>query len=283
LWLNIFADNKSLEKITKGAIYRHPNMSNNNMHNFIDSLANCIKKINAGKGKFYVLVDLNIDISLNKRTVSCLDYIDHLISYGSVPIITIPTHVTETSSTILDHIVNNDASYTIKPGVIRCDKSLSDHYAIFCVVKGYPTRSQEKTYLTVRDKTKFDLNLYSDEMCETVSQFLAKLEDLNERNFDRNFHAFVTLIQKVIDKHAPLKRLTCNQQKLKNNPWISKGIYVSIRCKKRMHKTHYIHGDETMKQEYKKYVNKLTKIKSIAKKKYYADELSKNKSNPRKT
>ena len=31
------------------------------------------------------------------------------------------------------------------------------------------------------------------------------------------------------------------------------------------------------------YANKLTKIKTIAKQKYYADELVKNKSNPRKT
>jgi len=38
-----------------------------------------------------------------------------------------------------------------------------------------------------------------------------------------------------------------------------------------------------MKQEYKKCANKLTKIKSIATKKYYADELAKNKSNPQKT
>jgi len=70
LWLNIFPDNKSLEKITIGAIYRHPNLSNNNMRNFIDSLANSIKKINDRKGKFYVLGDLNIDISLNKRTAN---------------------------------------------------------------------------------------------------------------------------------------------------------------------------------------------------------------------
>ena len=36
-------------------------------------------------------------------------------------------------------------------------------------------------------------------------------------------------------------------------------------------------GDEAMKREYKKYLNKLTKIKSIAKKQYFTDELEKNK------
>ena len=56
-----------------------------------------------------------------------------------------------------------------------------------------------------------------------------------------------------------------------------------IRRKNLMHKSHYILGNETMKQEYKKYSNKLTKIKSTAKKQYYAKELEANAGNPRKT
>ena len=50
-----------------------------------------------------------------------------------------------------------------------------------------------------------------------------------------------------------------------------------------MYKFHYILGDETRKHEYKVYANKLTKIKTLAKKNYYAEKLDKNKSNPRKT
>ena len=38
-----------------------------------------------------------------------------------------------------------------------------------------------------------------------------------------------------------------------------------------------------MKQEYKVFSNKVTKLKATAKKNYYADELEKNKSNSRKT
>jgi len=63
-----------------------------------------------------------------------------------------------------------------------------------------------------------------------------------------------------------MKRLSRKQQKLKSKPWITKGIYISICHKNKMHKTHYILGDDTKKQEYKKYSNKLNKIRSIAKK-----------------
>ena len=56
-----------------------------------------------------------------------------------------------------------------------------------------------------------------------------------------------------------------------------------IRSKNIIHKSHYILGNETMKQEYKKYSNKLTKIKLTAKTKYYAKELEANTGNPRIT
>jgi len=50
---------------------------------------------------------------------------------------------------------------------------------------------------------------------------------------------------------------------------------------KRMYKTHYLFGDENIKLEYKKFFNKLTKLKRIAKK-YFAEELDKNQSSPQK-
>ena len=65
--------------------------------------------------------------------------------------------------------------------------------------------------------------------------------------------------------------------------FISKDIYAMIRRKNIMHKSHYILSNETMKPEYKKYSNELTKIKSTAKKQYYAKELEANADNPQKT
>ena len=44
-----------------------------------------------------------------------------------------------------------------------------------------------------------------------------------------------------------------------------------------MHKSNYIDGNEAIKQEYKIFSNKVTKLKATAKKNFYADELEKNK------
>ena len=50
-----------------------------------------------------------------------------------------------------------------------------------------------------------------------------------------------------------------------------------------MCKSHYIRGDEATKLEYKKFANNLTKMKTLAKKKYYANELENSRGNPQKT
>ena len=91
---------------------------------------------------------------------------------------------------------------------------------------------------------------------------------MTELNFDSTFDAFASVVVSVIENHAPFKRLSREEQKLKRKPWITKDIYAMIRRKNIMHKSHCILGNETMKQEYKKYSNKFTKVKSIAKKQY---------------
>ena len=50
-----------------------------------------------------------------------------LISNGYYPLINVPTR--DNSSTIIDHIVTNDHTHNILPGVIKTD--LTDHYPIF--------------------------------------------------------------------------------------------------------------------------------------------------------
>ena len=50
-----------------------------------------------------------------------------------------------------------------------------------------------------------------------------------------------------------------------------------------MYKTHYLNGTTAQKYLYKLYANKLTKIKNLAKKYYYHDQLQINKNNSKGT
>ena len=86
-------------------------------------------------------------------------------------------------------------------------------------------------------------------------------------------------ITHAINKHAPLVKLTPSQRKLKLKPWITSGIFKSIKTKQSLYKTHFINGNDSHKQFYKKYSNKLTKIKFLAKQQYFKFEFEQSKSN----
>ena len=120
-------------------------------------------------------------------------------------------------------------------------------------------------------------------MVVSVNDFASNLDDLTEQSFNDAFEAYIQVIHRVIDKHAPLKQMSRKQKKLKSKPWITKSVYESIRLKNFVHKTHYLSNDDAKKREYKIFANKLTKTKALAKKRLYAEELENNKNNSRKT
>ena len=84
---------------------------------------------------FYCIGDLNIDFfkyDVHKPTSAILDTI---YAYNVFPLITKPTWVTETTATLIDHILTNniDIASDHLQGVLCTDKS--DQYAIFHVAE----------------------------------------------------------------------------------------------------------------------------------------------------
>ena len=73
------------------------------------------------------------------------------------------------------------------------------------------------------------------------------------------------------------------QLKLKLKPWITKGLLVSIKHKQQLYKTHFVNGNSEQKKFYKKYANKLNRIKFAAKQLYYQKVLKNSKFNMFKT
>ena len=69
----------------------------------------------------------------------------------------------------------------------------------------------------------------------------------------------------ITNKHAPLKQLSRCQMKLQRKPWITKGIYTSIRHKQQICKSFFLSGNLVFVAYCKKYANLLTKIKRAAK------------------
>ena len=96
IWLNISCAGKNF---TVGAIYRHPN---GNIEHFTDQLSLSVNKMPTND-TCIIGGDINIDL-LNISKEQVLNYATSILSVGFIPKIYLPTRITDTTCTLIDHL-----------------------------------------------------------------------------------------------------------------------------------------------------------------------------------
>ena len=255
-------------------IYRHPSTKTTE---FIEALDFNLTKLSSNT--YYILGDININVSDEVQSSSKSDYVNMLAANNTHQLITKLTRVTDGSKSLLDHILTNDCKNPITPGVILND--LSDHFPIFCSISKNISHKYPPAYF--RDLKHFNSELYSEDLSNNLSSFIVNLPTITHKNFNDTFEQFTTIIKSTIDKHAPQRKLSRKMRKLKQKHWITKGILTSRKNKQKFYLTRYLNGNITQKRHYKKYANKLTKLKSISKKAFFDNEFTKFRFNTNET
>ena len=213
MWLDI-PDKKN--KYIVAVIYRHP--SQTEIDKFVLDFASCLANISASNKIFYALGDFNINTDKSNHTNTAIEYLNIILSNGALPIITVPTRVTSSSSTIIDHIITNDLNHNLTPFVIQED--MTDHFPIGCFVQNLSPKKQKKskTVSHYRDKSKFKSEDFCNDVQSKFFAFIINMPDLDGDNVNDSFNGFVNLLRSIIDDHASLKRLSRRQQKLQSKP-----------------------------------------------------------------
>ena len=196
------------------------------------------------------------------------EYLDMLLSHGFMPLITKVTRITHHTQTLIDHIYTNTIEKVVISGICLAD--ITDHLPIFCTLSSKPqTQSEHKMY---RDFSKFNA---------------AFIEDLNQIDFvnlvssdvNESILNVINILQKITDKHAPIKKTPQSKRRQLKKPWITAGILKSIKPKHKLFNSSFLSKDPDKVKTYKKFNNKLNKIKETAKKNYFKQQFEMNKSN----
>ena len=96
-----------------------------------------------------------------------------LSSNSSTSIIDIPTRVTCTFSTVLDHIITNENRRVIRPIVI--DYSITDHFPIMAIIdRKFATKNAVQKF--VPSFKTFDPVKYNYDLRSQFNQFLPQLQ-----------------------------------------------------------------------------------------------------------
>jgi len=202
----------------------------------------------------------------NRKTTLTLWLLAFSQSNVFTSLITKPTSISNTSETVIDHTFTNDSQSTISSRVFSY--SLSDHYPIFCTIKNslfsHPKNNKPYTYRKISsiDAEQFRMDLESSLLPWYETFIQSPTNDMNQTNFDKHFEDFMKTFRLVIDKHAPVVKASRKQKRILQNPWLTKGLLVSIKWKQKLHQTCKSHRNPLDISFYKRYSNKLTRLKN---------------------
>ena len=269
------------ENIIVGCIYRHPCMSINEFNDYY--LLPLLQKLSYENKSIFLTGDFNINLLKCDSDDDTSEYFNSLTSNNLLPHITLPTRITDRSSTLIDNIFSNATNSNIFSGNITT--SISDHLPQFLIHPGMnETFIPRKQNVFRRDTKRFNKENFSQEFLEinwnTIIE--ADKDDTNSA-----FSSFFSKFNSLLNKHMPLKKVSNKTFKRQFKPWITKAILVSIR-KRNKFKQKFINAKNPARKKhfdtrFKTYRNLLVTLIRQSKKNHFASFFKNNSNNIRET
>ena len=262
-----------------GCIYRHPGMDVDTFNVYLNKL---LGKLDSEKKVAYLMGDFNMDLLKTESDEKIGKYYDILSRYLFVPHITLPTRITSNSKTLIDNIFSNDLDFSIGvPGNFTF--SISDHLPQFLLMPGGLGGLPKKHNIFRRKKNYSGVDIVADSLAIDWAAVLRP--DGMDPNY--SFNKFYEEIVGILDRHAPLKKVSKKDFKLESKPWITPGILNSIRRRdsllRRFIKAPEGSGKDELHTQYRVLRNKIVALVRLSKNNHYRTYFTNNAEDIKKT
>ncbi len=232
-------------------VYRPPNSK----LNWLDSFDAQIKQIEALELEYHTLGDFNFKYLPDKMSFECKKWSKFVLKYGLTQLINNPTRVTETSSSIIDHVYTNRVDRI-------CDVfvpflSISDHYPICVTRKIHNKRPKNNTHsiITYRCFKKFVLAEFQNDLSLSQLHLIETEHDPNS-----SLSLLYNILHTALSKHAPFKQ---KRVKSTHQPtWLNNEVKQALRERDRLRKNNDWENYKIMR-------NKTLALIRKSKKEYY--------------
>ena len=264
---HVFSTNAN---VVVGVIYRIPGTDINIFNDYLDEKMNLIK---TEKKLSYYMGDFNINLLHADNHTPTNDFVETIFSHSVIPLITRPTRISNTSSTLIDNILtNNFMESDCLKGIFVSD--ITDHFPIFCIDVKYSLSTNDspiyRRMYTSDNFVKFRENLPSEKLDNILKSSDAQLAMTN-------FHE---LLCSAHNAAFPLRKVKLGYTNKK--PWLTESL------KKAIHKKNSLYIDlrndysDEKSTKYKQYKSTLSRLLRKSEKDHYLSLLTKHKHNSRK-
>ena len=204
--------------------------------------------------------NFNIDLIKSNSNANASEFLNVIYSSNLLPRITSPTWLTSRSHTLIDSIFSNVNEECTSGNIIN---TISDHLGQIIIIL-----NRSYSYKALSDLKEIDWDtVFSD--CKQDVYLSCK--------------TFLDIITKLLDIHAPVKKLSHKEKKTLSKPWFTKGILQSIKQKNMLYRkflrTKDLTKRELIQQDFKIYKNSIHKLTRINKSKYYSHYFEEYKNN----
>ena len=267
LWIEIY--NNKNHNILSAVMYRHPSF---NPDSFLTYLEQCVEKVNK-ENKYCILMgDFNLNL-LNSDSHPKTEYfLNILMTNFFQPHILSPTRITHHTATLTDNIFFNSLEFNVISGSILTD--ISDHLPDFLIINNLSS-IPSNVKLFKRDYSKFNEVMFLNELKSLHWENILPPDD----NVNDIFGSFYTTLQEIVERHAPLRKVSRKEVKIRCKPWITSGIRTSIKIKDQYFRKSLNSKNPYFSIQCKIYRNKLTKLIKDSKKVYYREYFLQNNRN----
>ena len=251
LWVEV---NTNSQKLLVCCFYRPPSADKAYYEAFLNVLDTVVDT-----NPIVILGDMNLDYRWDESLAkNPINYIEQV--YNMNQLITEPTRVTDSTSTLLDIVLTTDQTMHKKSGVLKI--SVSDHYLVYTEVMLKTATTPVHTEIKFRDFKTFSEQAFVSDLKEQ-----AEFRDANS-DTHIDWGTFRTIFEKICDKHAPV---TLKRIKNKGQPWIDTEtiqlMYQRDYAFDKSNKT----NDTQWKKEYRR-LKKFVQLTISQKKKAYFEE-----------
>ena len=202
---------------------------------FGDALFGTMHDLNLKTAKCFVLGDFNLDLmNISTKNNAIQKYASNLLGCSCKCLINVPTRITQSSKTLIDHIYTNvimfpKSTVATHNGVVILD--ISDHHGTFVSVSlksAYKKKASSFSFIC--DMKNFQLERFTDDLSQNFSDFSVE----NSDQVDSSFNKYISIFAVVVAKHAPLKRALRKEKRLKQKPWLSTLLLKSVKRKNKI-------------------------------------------------
>ena len=174
--------------------------------------------------------DLNLNLIKYTQNRGVNQFIEKTLSNNFIPHISFPTRVTEKSATLIDNIFTNNYEHNCVSG--NTTTCISDHLPQFLIIEDLnQTPSKEIPTISFRSYKNFSDDAFKAEFRELDWTLVAENSEVN-----LGFNSFVRLVNRIVDKHAPIKVIEKKENEITSKPWTARGIKTSMKIRDKFYK-----------------------------------------------